>query len=133
VTNLDGREFIREAVVDIWNNPFPPLGPVKSAKARAREQRSTRAKGIPNTDSGVIYPPKRRIDHFVMNLPGTAIEFLDAYRGILASLPDVDSVYDTMPMVHCHCFTREPEGDGARLDLKQVSSTYLLQHVYFTC
>lgn len=59
-----------------------------------------------------------------MNLPDSAITFLDAFRGIFSasnlSGMSVHEVYDTMPMIHCHCFTRETESDKAEVDIRQV-------------
>ncbi|OBZ90883.1 tRNA (guanine(37)-N1)-methyltransferase [Choanephora cucurbitarum] len=51
--------------------------------------------------------------HFIMNLPATAIEFLDAFRGIYKgqSIPS-----ESLPMIHCHCFTRSSDPVG---DIKQ--------------
>jgi len=55
-----------------------------------------------------------------MNLPDSAIEFLDAFRGILAE-PELRKAYEgRMPMIHCHCFTREVEDQTrAERDIKQ--------------
>ena len=58
-----------------------------------------------------------------MNLPGTALEFLDAFHGCLASIRDeagFAEVYDVMPLIHCHCFTRELERPGAETDIREV-------------
>ena len=67
-------------------------------------------------------PPRRRIAHFVMNLPDSAIQFLDAFRGILTddNGRDLSGTYSEMPMVHCHCFTRELEPEKAEQDIRQV-------------
>jgi tRNA (guanine37-N1)-methyltransferase len=58
-----------------------------------------------------------------MNLPDSAITFLDAFRGILSpentNGRDVRSVYETMPMIHCHCFTRELDPGSAEADIRQ--------------
>lgn len=62
-----------------------------------------------------------------MNLPGTALEFLDAFRGVLAPLREEDGfegVYDRMPVVHCHCFTKEMERVGAEVDIRQVRFSF---------
>jgi tRNA (guanine37-N1)-methyltransferase len=76
-----------------------------------------------------LLPPRKRIAHFVMNLPDSAIAFLDAFRGIFAqssspSESDVDlkALYDVMPMVHCHCFTRELDHEAAERDIRHVST-----------
>ena len=71
-----------------------------------------------------------------MNLPDSAITFLDAFRGILTlssgSIVDLQALYDVMPMVHCHCFARELECDAAERDIRQVRvlSIPRIDHVY---
>jgi tRNA (guanine37-N1)-methyltransferase len=60
-----------------------------------------------------------------MNLPDSAITFLDSFRGMLApssseSIADLQALYDVMPMVHCYCFTRELEQEAAERDIRQV-------------
>ena len=60
-----------------------------------------------------------RVAHIVMNLPETAIEFLDALRGVLSDR-NLRGLYDTMPMVHCHCFTRYLDPVEAEADIVKV-------------
>jgi len=61
-----------------------------------------------------------------MNLPDSAIQFLDAFRGLLSRIDnhnhDLRGIYDIMPMIHCHCFSRELEPDKAREDIQKVCS-----------
>jgi tRNA (guanine37-N1)-methyltransferase len=103
--NLDGREFIRQSLKELNKNPDL------------------------NLSAGTIAV----FDHYVMNLPATAIEFLgtytiylnlniltshltprllDAFIGLYAGYKD--TLKDTeLPMIHVHCFTRseQPEQD----------------------
>jgi tRNA (guanine37-N1)-methyltransferase len=76
---------------------------------------------------------RKRIAHFVMNLPDSAITFLDAFRGVLVpsssssssqAAIDLSALYDVMPMVHCHCFTRELEHEAAERDIRHVRAFF---------
>ncbi|KAG5647702.1 hypothetical protein DXG03_008425 [Asterophora parasitica] len=114
----DGREFIRSVFRRSYDDPFPgSKGPLLS---KTQQNLARRKKITPDSPSSEL-PPRRRVSHFVMNLPDSAITFLDAFRGVLAS-DEVDGLreaYDVMPMVHCHCFTRECEPDKAEADIRQ--------------
>jgi tRNA (guanine37-N1)-methyltransferase len=119
VTNVDGREFIRSVPTEAWNYTFPPEVPTSRRRGKEKQVATLSS---PNPTQ-VTPKVKRRIDHFVMNLPGTALEFLDAFRGLLTSLrnePGFEEDYDVMPMIHCHCFTRELERPGAERDIRTV-------------
>ncbi|RXK36595.1 hypothetical protein M231_06136 [Tremella mesenterica] len=74
------------------------------------------------------------INHFIMNLPDSALEFLDAYRGCyhpLLSIPEFTERYGSqgdscpMPLIHVYCFTREMERDGAERDICSRASERL--------
>ena len=60
-----------------------------------------------------------------MNLPNSAIEFLDAYRGLYRELyaqhgeEAKEAVKQVgLPIVHCYCFTKDIE--GAEKDICEV-------------
>ncbi|KAH7339042.1 Met-10+ like-protein-domain-containing protein [Rhizoctonia solani] len=150
ISTLDGRQFIKDVVQTAWTSPFPPEAYIKPLSVKERRLKRTAAKNaslVPdaNTEDATneYKPPvdepaqqsppereSRRIDHFVMNLPATAIEFLDAFRPAFASLQklyreEVQKIYKTMPMVHVHCFTRELEEENARKDIIQRAETAL--------
>ena len=130
----DGREFIKAAARRVWGDPLPEFIPKLSKSQAKREKRALATGEFRSTTSGpepassVPRPNSRRqISHFVMNLPDSAIEFLDAFRGILAE-PDLREAYaGRMPMVHCHCFTKEVDDQTrAETNIKQVSSASVL-------
>ncbi|EGO00870.1 hypothetical protein SERLA73DRAFT_121278 [Serpula lacrymans var. lacrymans S7.3] len=127
----DGRSFIPAVVSRALQDPFPAYAGPKLSRSEEKANRKlqqqnalcsthTTAKTV---DSNLECPTRSCITHFVLNLPDSAIEFLDAFRGIFSSARhdgmDLDVIYTNMPMVHCHCFTRECEPDKAREDIRQ--------------
>ncbi|EIN13881.1 guanine-N(1)--methyltransferase [Punctularia strigosozonata HHB-11173 SS5] len=124
----DGRDFIRTAVTRVQTNPFPPYkGPKPS-----RSQEKSRRRAMPAADvaTPIERQPRQVITHFVMNLPDSAITFLDAFRGIYTgALPEFSEIVSEsgnqlvassrLPMIHCHCFTRELEAEKAEADIRQ--------------
>jgi tRNA (guanine37-N1)-methyltransferase len=127
VTCLDGREFIRHAITEAIRRPFENVQPMLSSKERAKQKRK-------NQGQSEYLPVQRRISHFVMNLPATAIEFLDAFRPAFQDSSystEIRELYGTkMPMIHVHCFTRELEQPRAEEDLLQASIWLLVCHIY---
>ncbi|KAK0466351.1 Met-10+ like-protein-domain-containing protein [Desarmillaria tabescens] len=119
----DGRTFIRDVFMRPIENPFQPYtGPRKSKtlERKLQKQAAKNSSTPQNQSDRLVLPLRRTITHLVMNLPDSAISFLDAFRGVL-STPVLTEHYTRMPMVHCHCFTRELEEDNARVDiLKRV-------------
>lgn len=126
----DGRDFIRVAAKRALENPLPSYEGPRATRSKVKEQRRARVKQTAGHSAATssrpadAAPQRSRVGHFVMNLPDSAISFVDAFRGILAGESEAEEsvfreVYETMPMVHCHCFTRELETDAARKDIQQ--------------
>ncbi|KAG6845350.1 hypothetical protein H0H87_010459 [Tephrocybe sp. NHM501043] len=113
----DGRDFIHSIFRRASLKPFPALVGPWLSKSQLRKIKKA-GEYQPPSESDNDRPPRKRIDHFVMNLPDSAITFLDAFRGVLA-LPKVREVYDVLPMIHCYCFTRELEPEKAEVDIRQ--------------
>lgn len=145
---MDGRHFFRQAVQELYENPFsgrkgPRISASKAAKI-ARHEREQKKQGLPaatssipqlstsDTSNGTEQPPGRFAEHFVMNLPASAIDMLDAFDSLYtpflsgsegkrsAFLADLEEYsrrrskgkWDgelRLPMVHCYCFTKEVE------------------------
>ncbi|KDN37526.1 hypothetical protein K437DRAFT_270837 [Tilletiaria anomala UBC 951] len=138
----DGRTFIRNSIKQTWEEGFDGKLLVKggaeeatSRRARLKEERKRRQEPIAQGTNGDNHPTasaaqppargrrRRLIDHFVMNLPGSALEFLDAYRGAYRVIGDQTGLEKELkerkaneeengsewPMVHVHCFTKDLE------------------------
>lgn len=117
----DGRIFIRGMFRRVAKDPFPAYsGPPLSKKQeeRLRKQGSVTASQAPAESQ----PRRNKLSHVVMNLPDSAIEFLDAFRGVLSS--DERSIYGILPLIHCYCFTRELELEAAEKDIRQVVPSF---------
>ncbi|GJN91853.1 hypothetical protein Rhopal_004877-T1 [Rhodotorula paludigena] len=63
-------------------------------------------------------PPRRLPNHYIMNLPASALTFLDAFDGLFRpffELVGEDKAREAiaeaggLPIVHCYCFTKEVE------------------------
>ncbi|KAJ8523330.1 hypothetical protein ONZ45_g246 [Pleurotus djamor] len=121
----DGREFIRHISRRLYDNPFPPYTGPKRSRTQEKEDRKRRQEGKATDTSQLqdrtISPPRQLISHFVMNLPDSAITFLDAFRGIWTFMRSERNLSGEvpLPMIHCHCFTRELEKEKAEADIRR--------------
>ena len=138
VTCEDGRDFIRTIVSRVSDEPFPACSGPKLSKQQEEKERKRLQKLaaedqlVSNVPPADTKSPRKRITHFVMNLPDSAIQFLDAFRGILIDNQRNlrETYHDQMPMVHCHCFTRELELEAAYQDIQKVRN-FMLQLLHY--
>ncbi|GAA5871834.1 hypothetical protein JCM3774_000314 [Rhodotorula dairenensis] len=156
--NEDGRDFIRQSVLRVWNDPFPAYVAPLSSRERSRRARAERAArttapaAAPDAPANLSHPAppvtstpapqavestaptaasdpstpsmgaprmRRLPNHYIMNLPASALTFLDAFRGLYRPLYDQVGEDEAkkaieeaggLPIVHCYCFTKEIEG-----------------------
>lgn len=150
VTEEDARAFIRRAPLEVWRNPFKRSDP-GSSRTKEKAERAARIKAKKEAEAAAAAgqaapstpaptstttpapaaeepPAPQTIQHYVMNLPDSALEFLDAYAGSFTSLLGEEG-YDRssvqLPLVHVHCFTRELELEGATRDICERATGYL--------
>lgn len=125
----DGRDFIRRVVSRALADPLPsPEAAVSKTQVLKAEKAARKLSQLGQLPPKLeVHQPKRsRITQFVMNLPDSAITFLDAFRGVLSPENndgrDLSGVYKAadLPMVNCYCFTRELEIERAEKDIREV-------------
>lgn len=135
VTEADARKFINGAPAEAWRNPFVRSEPVtvrqKEREARRRREAAKEAgvelpKEVVKEEDAL--PKPQTVNHYVMNLPDSALEFLDAYAGSFTPLldePGFDAATTTLPLIHCHCFTRFLDIEGATNDINERATAAL--------
>ncbi|EOR04144.1 tRNA (guanine(37)-N1)-methyltransferase [Wallemia ichthyophaga EXF-994] len=121
-SNLDGREFIKSAHKSLKSNPFPETTPILTQKQQKELKRSV--------TQFPTHPPQDYIDHYVMNLPATAIEFLDAFKPTYTEIQQQNkhnqqALSLTRPMVHVHCFSKAEDKQLATAEICERATNAL--------
>ncbi|PLN82273.1 hypothetical protein BDW42DRAFT_184888 [Aspergillus taichungensis] len=115
--NKDGRAFIPWAAKTLLESD--PVTVTIQPRQRREKKGAKDAKPqdkpesqAPSEPAEVFHRPTV-FDHYVMNLPATAIEFLDAFPGIYAGKESLFAPHteQRLPMVHVYCFSGHSEDE----------------------
>ncbi|OJI85621.1 hypothetical protein ASPTUDRAFT_55238 [Aspergillus tubingensis CBS 134.48] len=101
--NKDGREFIRWSAQALLDSPHTVT---IEPKVRRSKKAAAEEKGEALPAPEVFHRPNV-FHHYVMNLPGNAIEFLDAFVGVYAGKESLFAPHTSQPLpkVHVYCFS----------------------------
>ena len=121
-----------------WHNPFPPYtkSPTNKEKKskrgvpvqRAVRRSPSRSPPLATRSTHEDRDPKlepQLVQYYIMNLPDSALTFLDAFWGLYTPLADEPGFKEKshivgLPIVCVYCFTKEIERAAAANDIYEV-------------
>ncbi|KAG5437879.1 hypothetical protein PCANB_000594 [Pneumocystis canis] len=115
----DGRQFIKDSIEELMKFSKKKTIDVPLKKSTKFEKDSPKFESI-------LIPQVFR--HFIMNLPTTSIDFLDAFKGIYSGykhlfLPNKNP----LPIIHIYCFSKLYPPDDIILRLESSLGTELFK------
>lgn len=105
--NLNGHTFIRDATSSLLRRQ-------RTVKTYAKRSRTDKEARVPQKVTQVLTEPKV-FDHYVMNLPATALTFLPNFIGLFSDPEDRALLPSgtVMPMIHAYCFSTKSDDNVA--------------------
>ncbi|MCJ1368454.1 tRNA(m(1)G37)methyltransferase [Acarospora aff. strigata] len=132
--NVDGRLFIREAAEQLFSEDKTAVIKTKQSRSPSKGHSSVasskiRPRSQPSVTVRTLRQP-RTFNHYVMNLPATAITFLDAFIGLYRWREQLFSPHTTtkLPMIHVHCFSTKSDDN---VDEKRKICTTISERIQF--
>jgi tRNA (guanine37-N1)-methyltransferase len=103
---MDGREFIRRATEELADRNVEVVVP-----QTVNGMGKSRSKSPPWKKTTKVITRPKSFQHYVMNLPASAVEFLDAFRETYATREAEFSPHTEvkLPMIHVYCFSGQKE------------------------
>ena len=109
--NLDGGQFIDQSVslLENWISEEPLI---KLPIRRKKHDKNIK----PDEKRFKVIPIPLQVNHYVMNLPDSAIDFLGNFNGVFST--QRGNIME-MPWVHVHCFEKYDNGENLTMDQVQ--------------
>ena len=109
---MDGRAFIRDSAKELREETleleYPPAKP-------KRVSRSAPPTDAPPPPPSTLKTQPKTFDHYVMNLPASAITFLDVFIGLYHGHEELFKPHTSrkLPMIHVYCFSTKSDDNKA--------------------
>ncbi|CEP62276.1 tRNA (guanine) methyltransferase LALA0_S05e01838g [Lachancea lanzarotensis] len=123
-SNLDGRDFIRQSplLVQQWRHRTAGQVVVPGGK-RYKDSKTGETK---RTESRSVAIP-RFYHHYVMNLPDSALTFLDEFVGLYSRHSEIYEQIKALPefqapWIHCHCFEKYDATESPEPSMTELHS-----------
>ncbi|WEW58592.1 tRNA(m(1)G37)methyltransferase [Emydomyces testavorans] len=112
--NMNGRDFVKFATKQLYETE-----PAKVV-LRLKTPRHTRQSPDRGSPPPQVYISPRTFDHYVMNLPASAITFLDSFIGVYAGQEQLFSPHTDrrLPLIHVYCFSTN--SDDREFEKKEI-------------
>ncbi|KAI1978884.1 tRNA(m(1)G37)methyltransferase [Ophidiomyces ophidiicola] len=117
--NMNGRDFVKYAAKELSENE-PATVTIKPKVSRNTQGRRTSASPGRSTPPPQVYTSPITFDHYVMNLPASAITFLDCFIGVYAGKEQLFTPHTNrrLPLVHVYCFSTN--SDDGEFEKKEI-------------
>jgi tRNA (guanine37-N1)-methyltransferase len=125
---MDGRQFISDSTAHLRERQralkvLPDGKTFPAPGRRPSPHRMKQPRWAPPRD--LIEPAS--FDHYVMNLPASAVEFLDAFRGLFAGREEefYPKTNKRLPLIHVYCFGQKATDEEEQEAVCELVSKHL--------